>query len=52
MERQKIFSEAQTHHQAGRLAEAVGLYRALLGHDGEDADAWHYLGVLATSAAI
>ncbi len=47
MERQHIFAEAQGHHQAGRLAEAERLYRSLLSHDPNDADACHYLGVLA-----
>lgn len=47
MERQQVFAEAQGHHQAGRLEEAGRLYQSLLDHDPSDADACHYLGVLA-----
>ncbi|MBI4662156.1 MAG: tetratricopeptide repeat protein [Verrucomicrobia bacterium] len=35
------------HHQAGRLAEAEGLYREILAHDPGCVDALHYLGVIA-----
>jgi predicted O-linked N-acetylglucosamine transferase (SPINDLY family) len=35
------------HHQAGRLEEAERLYRHVLGHRPNHADAFHLLGVLA-----
>jgi protein O-GlcNAc transferase len=45
------------HHQAGRLAEAEGIYRQVLTHSPDHAEALHLLGVLAgqvgrTDAAI
>ncbi len=38
---------AVQHHQAGRLAQAEGLYRQVLAQDGNYPDAIHLLGVLA-----
>ncbi|MDP9172421.1 MAG: tetratricopeptide repeat protein [Planctomycetota bacterium] len=38
---------AMEHHQAGRLAPAEGLYRAILAQQPANADALHLLGVLA-----
>ena len=48
---------AHGHHQAGRLAEAEGIYRQVLAEVPTHADALHLLGVLAcqsghTDAAI
>ena len=39
--------EALRHHQAGRLAEAEGLYRRVLSVDPQQADALHLLGMAA-----
>lgn len=39
--------EALAHHRAGRLQEAEAIYRARLEADPADADALHWLGVLA-----
>jgi predicted O-linked N-acetylglucosamine transferase (SPINDLY family) len=39
--------EALRHHQAGRLAEAEGLYRRVLAADPQQADALHLLGMAA-----
>ncbi len=39
--------EALRHHQAGRLAEAEGLYRRVLSVDPRQADALHLLGMAA-----
>jgi protein O-GlcNAc transferase len=41
---------ALQHHQAGRLAEAEQIYRQVLTADPQQADAWHWLGVLALQA--
>jgi Flp pilus assembly protein TadD len=43
----QLFQQAQQHHQAGRLAEAEALYRQILVQQPQDADALHWLGVLA-----
>lgn len=40
-------NEALTHHRAGDLARAAQLYRQLLSHDPDHADALHLLGVVA-----
>lgn len=40
-------TEAVAHHQAGRLAEAERLYRAVLAADAAQPDAVHLLGLLA-----
>jgi predicted TPR repeat methyltransferase len=40
--------EALAHHRAGRLQEAEAIYRARLEADPADADALHWLGVLAS----
>ena len=42
--------EAVAHHQAGRLQQAEQLYRQILAADPDQADAWHYLGLLAYRA--
>ena len=39
------FAQAMACHQAGRMAEAAGLYRRLLCVVPIDADAWHLLGL-------
>jgi len=44
---QDAFDLALQHHQAGRLDEAEQLYRQALVSDPEDADALHFLGVIA-----
>src|ERR1700743_1084296 len=44
---QQAFELALQHHQAGRLPEAEGLYRRILGAQANHAGAWHYLGVIA-----
>ena len=36
--------EAVEHHRAGRLAEALPLYEAVLQAEPDNADAWHLLG--------
>ncbi len=38
------------HHQAGQLAQAEPLYRQILAQQPQNADALHYLGVLASQA--
>jgi len=43
----ETLSRALAHHQAGRLAEAEQLYRAILAADPNHAGALHLLGVLA-----
>jgi predicted O-linked N-acetylglucosamine transferase (SPINDLY family) len=43
----QAFALAIQHHQAGRLAEAEGLYRQILAVDPNYAEAWHMLGVVA-----
>jgi tetratricopeptide (TPR) repeat protein len=35
------------HHQAGRLQEAEGLYREIVGVEPTNIDAWHLLGILS-----
>ncbi|HLW91917.1 MAG TPA: tetratricopeptide repeat protein [Roseiarcus sp.] len=42
-----LFVAAASRHQAGRLAEAEGLYRQTLARDPNHAGAYHFLGVLA-----
>jgi tetratricopeptide (TPR) repeat protein/SAM-dependent methyltransferase len=42
-----LLARAIGHHQAGRLAEAEGLYRQILSLDGRHADSLHLLGVVA-----
>lgn len=41
------YESALLHHRAGQLAQAEGLYRLILRHQPDHADAMHYLGVLA-----
>jgi protein O-GlcNAc transferase len=43
----QAFQIAVQHHQAGRLAEAEGLYRKILSVQPDHADALHLLGVIA-----
>lgn len=40
-------AEAWRHHQAGDLATAEQMYRAVLAENPHDAEAWHRLGILA-----
>jgi len=42
------FELALEHHNAGRLPEAEAIYRKILAEDPRCADAWQYLGVLAS----
>lgn len=42
-----LFQSAVQHHQAGRLADAEKLYRQVLSHQPNHADALHLLGVIA-----
>ncbi|WP_131989384.1 tetratricopeptide repeat protein [Chthoniobacter flavus] len=44
---QQAFDLALQHHQAGRLAEAEGLYRQILAVQPDHAQALHLLGVIA-----
>jgi len=44
---QQSFDLAVQHHQAGKLGEAESLYRHILAHDPQHADALHLLGVIA-----
>lgn len=43
----QAFRLAVAHHQAGRLSEAEGLYRQILGAQPNHAGALHLLGVIA-----
>jgi cytochrome c-type biogenesis protein CcmH/NrfG len=43
----KLFEEAFSHHQAGRLGDAERLYREVLEADANHSAALHLLGVLA-----
>ena len=38
------------HHEAGRLAEAEGIYRQILAHYPDQAGAWHWMGLRACEA--
>lgn len=42
-----LLDEAMAHHQAGRLAQAEPLYRAILKSDPQHPDALHMLGLIA-----
>ena len=44
---EQALRQALTHHKAGQLREAEGLYRAILQAHPNHADAHHNLGVLA-----
>ncbi|HEY3897058.1 MAG TPA: tetratricopeptide repeat protein [Chthoniobacter sp.] len=44
---QQAFDLAVQYHQAGRLAEAEGIYRQILGVEPNHADALHHLGIIA-----
>ena len=44
---QQAFEAGLQHHQAGRLAEAEGIYRQILTRQPQHADALHLLGVFA-----
>ncbi len=40
----ELFAAAQSHHMAGRLEEARGLYQTIIESDPNHADAWHLMG--------
>ncbi len=44
---QEWLNQAIEHHRNGRLGEAEGLYRRVLGVAPQSADAWYLLGVIA-----
>ena len=44
---QQAIDRGLQHHRAGQLPEAEGLYRQVLAHEPNNADALHYLGVIA-----
>lgn len=44
-----LLSAGTAHHNAGRLAEAEGLYRQVLAIDGLQPDALHLLGLIASA---
>lgn len=44
---QQCLNEARAHHQAGRLAEAAGLYQTILQQDPGHPEAAHLLGLVA-----
>jgi protein O-GlcNAc transferase len=46
MTNEELLQSAAEHHDAGRLAEAEGLYRQVLEVEPGDVDALHYLGLL------
>ncbi|MBF0293905.1 MAG: tetratricopeptide repeat protein [Magnetococcales bacterium] len=46
MKDEALLKEAVAHQRAGRLAEAAGIYEAILAQDARQADAHHNLGVL------
>ena len=46
----EAFQLAIVHHQAGRLAEAEGIYQQILAVAPQNADALHLLGVIAHQA--
>jgi tetratricopeptide (TPR) repeat protein len=48
---QQALALATQHHQAGRFAEAEGVYRQVIGDDPRNADALHQLGVLMFQTA-
>jgi predicted O-linked N-acetylglucosamine transferase (SPINDLY family) len=50
MTNEQAIQIALGHHQAGRLAEAEGIYRQVLAQVPDHADALHLLGVLACQA--
>jgi len=47
---QQQLESGLSHHQAGRLAEAERIYRQILAHQPDHADALHLLGTLALQA--
>ena len=47
-----VLHAAATHHQAGRLAQAEALYRAVLARHPDNRDANHNLGVLAMQSGV
>ncbi len=47
---QQCLREARAHHQAGRLAEAAGLYQTILEQEPDHAEAAHLLGLVSYRA--
>jgi len=48
----EMIETALAHHTAGRLTEAENLYRQILVHDPDDADALHLLGALIAQRGL
>ncbi len=46
----EALSIAFTHHQRGELAQAEQIYRTIIEHEPNHADAWHLMGVAAHQA--
>src|SRR5687768_9229156 len=44
---QAAFARAFAHHQAGRLQDAMSIYRVIVATHADYFDAWHMLGVAA-----
>ncbi|MDP6173989.1 MAG: hypothetical protein QGF09_07490, partial [Rhodospirillales bacterium] len=44
---QELLGQGMEHHGAGRLGQAETLYRLILEQNPEDAEALHWLGVVA-----
>jgi len=48
----RLFADALRMHRAGRLNEALALYRRVLERDPHHADSMHRLGEIAHSVAV